>query len=147
MNSESHDRPLTPAERRLRLFLRAVGAVMMLALVAAVMPGEWMARAHEALGLGAFPEAPIVRYLARSLSAAYALAGALCGMFAADVRRYDALIAFVAYATIATGVLLQVTDLALELPAWWKYGEGPADVALGVVTLVLLNRARIERVK
>lgn len=147
MKSESNDRPLTPAERRLGLFLHAVGAVMMLALVAAVMPGEWMARTHEALGLGAFPDAPIVRYLARSLSAFYALAGALCWMLAADVRRYNPLIAFLAYATIATGVLLQVTDLALELPAWWKYGEGPADVALGAVTLILLNRARIERVK
>lgn len=141
----SDDRPLTPAERRLSLFLRAVGAVTMLALVAALMPGEWMARAHEALGLGAFPDAPIVRYLARSLSAFYALAGALCWMLAADVRRYDALIAFAGWATVGLGVLLQVTDLALELPAWWMYGEGPADVALGAAALLLLRRARAER--
>lgn len=147
MPSDANGRPLTPAERRLRLFLRAVGAVTMLAAVAALMPGEWMARAHEALGLGPFPEAPIVRYLARSLSAFYALAGALCWMLAADVRRYDALIAFAGRATVGLGVLLQVTDLALHLPAWWMYGEGPVDVALGAAVLVLLNRARIERVK
>lgn len=147
MPSASNDHPLTPAERRLRIFLRVAGAVMMLALVAAVMPGAWMARAHEALGLGPFPEAPIVRYLARSLSAFYALAGALCWMLAADVRRYDAPIAFAGWASIGLGVLLQVTDLALNLPAWWMYGEGPADIALGVVMLVLLNRARNERVK
>lgn len=141
----TNDLPLTPAERRLRLFLRVVGAVTMLAVVAALMPGAWMARAHEALGLGLFPEAPIVRYLARSLSAFYALAGALCWMLADDVRRYDAPIAFAGWATVGLGVLLQITDLALDLPAWWMYGEGPADVALGAAALLLLRQARAER--
>ena len=36
-----------------------------------------MAACHEAMGLGPFPDAPIVEYLARSVSAYYAMLGGL----------------------------------------------------------------------
>ena len=56
------------------------------ALVPVVMPWSWMAATHRWLGLGEMPTTPVVEYLARSLSAFYALVGALCLAMASDLR-------------------------------------------------------------
>ena len=60
-------------ERVLCFFLRWVGGVSLLALVAVFMPYSWMDTIHQALGMGTLPAVPIVGYLARSLSLFYAL--------------------------------------------------------------------------
>ncbi len=54
---------------------RLIGLSAILAIFAVVMPFSWMRGIHECLGLGEMPEGPIVEYLARSLSALYALVG------------------------------------------------------------------------
>ena len=43
---------------------------------------------HRQVGLGELPQVPIVGYLTRSISALYALHGALLVFMAGDVRRY-----------------------------------------------------------
>lgn len=44
---------------------------MLTALVAVVMPYEWMNVIHRQAGLGELPHVPIVGYLTRSISALY----------------------------------------------------------------------------
>jgi hypothetical protein len=53
-----------------------------------------MAATHRWLGLGEMPTGPVVEYLARSLSAFYAVMGALCLVVAADLERYRPLVRF-----------------------------------------------------
>ena len=43
--------------------------ILLLAAVCAVFPGEWYMFIHRLLGLGEFPDQPVVWYLARSASA------------------------------------------------------------------------------
>jgi hypothetical protein len=57
-------------------YLLVIGSLF--ALVPVVMPWSWMAATHRWLGLGETPSGRMVEYLARSLSAFYALVGALC---------------------------------------------------------------------
>lgn len=133
------------AERLLALVLRMAGGLEALAIFPAVMPRSWMAAVHELLGLGQFPSGPIAEYLARSLSAFYAVHGGLMLMLSTDVRRYAALITYQAVAVMAFGLLILATDLSVGMPWWWTLGEGPFLVALGVVLLALLRKMREEQ--
>jgi hypothetical protein len=67
--------------------LRIGGVAMLTALGAVVMPYEWMNVIHKRQGLGELPHVPIVGYLTRSISALYALHGALLVFVANDLRR------------------------------------------------------------
>ena len=53
----------------LRVLLRLGGCLLLTAFVAVLLPVSWMAATHEWLGLGEFPRAPVVDYLARSVAA------------------------------------------------------------------------------
>ena len=79
---------MTKADKALVILLRFVGVGALFALVAVFMPLSWMATTHRWLGLGEMPTASVVEYLARSVSAFYALLGALCLVVAADLERY-----------------------------------------------------------
>ena len=83
---------MTRADKVLVLLLRFLGVGSLLALVPVFMPFAWMAATHRWLGLGEMPAAPVVEYLARSVSAFYALVGALCLLVAADLDRYRPLV-------------------------------------------------------
>jgi hypothetical protein len=126
----------------LRLFLRVYGVVAGLAIFAVFMPRAWMATTHELIGLGKFPDGVIVDYLARSVSALYAVHGGLLWLLARDVRRYEAIIVYIAAAGMAFSVFVLVLDANLGLPVWWTLGEGPSVLVISVVILVLLARER-----
>src|SRR5437763_16377771 len=91
-------------------YLLCIGSLF--ALVAVLMPVSWMAATHRWLGLGEMPTGPVVEYLARSLSAFYALVGALCLVVAADLERYRPLVRFLGVAFALMSVVLLGVDLA-----------------------------------
>ena len=129
-------------ERVLKLILQINGAVMATALVAVFMSHDQMAAIHQWLGLGKFPEGIIVDYLARSLSAFYALMGVLYIVLARDIRAYATIITFMAWASICFGVATIIIDLQLDFPAWWTWGEGPFIIMYGTVVLWLQRKAK-----
>lgn len=135
---------MTPAQRYLTWFLRVVGSMSLLALVAVFMPRGWMAACHEALGLGRFPPEPVAEYLARSLSMFYAALGAVLWILSRDVRRSSSAILILAVLTLAGGVTLIVIDMRSYLPWWWIAAEGPLVVAMGSVMLGLVVKVRAE---
>ena len=129
-------------ERILKLILQINGAVMATALVAVFMSHDQMAAIHQWLGLGKFPEGIIVDYLARSLSAFYAIMGVLYIVLARDIRAYATIITFVAWASICFGVATIIIDLQLGFPAWWTWGEGPFIIAYGAGVLWLQRKVK-----
>ena len=129
-------------ERILKLILQINGAVMATALVAVFMSHDQMAAIHQWLGLGKFPEGIIVDYLARSLSAFYALMGVLYIVLARDIRAYATIITFMAWASICFGVATIIIDLQLGFPAWWTWGEGPFIIVYGAVVLWLQRKVK-----
>lgn len=132
---------MSTPERLLIIVLRSVGLVDLLAIGAALMPQSWMVLGHSWAGLGEFPDAAIVGYLARSASALYALHGALIVFISFDVRRYWNLIAFLAWAAIVHGVIIAGIDTAEGVPRWWTIAETSCIIAIGLIVLGLQRLA------
>jgi hypothetical protein len=132
---------MTRADKVLAVFLRCLGVGSLFALVAVFMPVSWMAATHRWLGLGEMPTGPVVEYLARSLSAFYAIMGALCLVMAADLERYRPLVRFLGVAFALMSVVLLGVDLAAGMPWWWSASEGPGGVVFGALLFVLARPA------
>ena len=132
---------MTKSDRALAILLRIVGVGALFALVAVFMPLSWMAAAHRWLGLGEMPTGPVVEYLARSLSAFYAIMGALCLVLAADLERYRPLVRFLGVAFALMSVVFLGVDLPAGMPWWWSASEGPGGVVFGALLIVLARPA------
>jgi hypothetical protein len=128
---------MTKSDRALVILLRLVGVPALFALVPVFMPFSWMVATHRWLGLGDMPTGPVVEYLARSLSAFYAVMGALCLVLAADLERYRPLVRFLGVAFALMSLVLLGVDLAAGMPWWWTASEGPGGVVFGAVLFVL----------
>ena len=137
---------MTRSEQQLLVvLLRCVGTVTCLAIVAVFMPRSWMAAIHEWLGMGRFPDAAIVEYLARSLSAFYVILGGLLWLSSTDVRRYATLLTYLGVVTIAFAVVIFVVDLRAGMPWFWAAFEGPVVLCLGAAILLLQAAAKRPR--
>jgi hypothetical protein len=127
------------AARLVVLLLRLAGTVTAIAFLATLLPVEFMAKTHRALGLGEFPRAPVVDYLARSVAALYGFHGLLLLLVATDIDRYRPVVWFIAFLNIAFGFMIIAIDLHAGLPRYWTLGEGPPIIAFGVVLAVLMR--------
>jgi hypothetical protein len=107
------------------------------ALVAVFMPFSWMIVTHRWLGLGEMPTAPVVEYLARSVSAFYAFFGATCLVLASDLERYRPMVRFFGVALALLGFVFMGVDLVTGMPWWWTAVEGPGAVPVGVLMYFL----------
>jgi hypothetical protein len=130
-------------ERRLVLMLRVVGGITLLAFAAAVMPEKWMIETAEALGFEPFPHSPLTFYLARNLSLLYGFVGVGLLVVTIDFDRYRPLVRYLAWGTMAFGVLQWVVDAQSSLPAWWTCGES-ASTFLGGLLIGWLDRRALK---
>ena len=129
-------------EKILIWLLRLSGAVMLTALGAVVMPYDWMNVIHQRMGLGELPNVPIVGYLTRSISALYALHGALFVFIASDVRRYLPVLRFLVLAGIVFGGVLIGVDCAVGMPLSWTVEEGASTIVFSIAILWMTGRKR-----
>jgi hypothetical protein len=133
---------MTKSDTVLAILLRCVGATALFALVAVAMPVSSMAATHRWLGLGEMPTGPVVEYLARSVSALYALFGGLCLVVASNLDRYRPLVRFLGVAFVGMSVALLSVDLAAGMPWWWTASEGPRGVVFGALLFFLARPAQ-----
>jgi len=129
------------AAKVLSWLLILMGGLALLAIVPMVMPVGWMEAVNDSMGLGPFHRSPLMGYLTRSLSAVYALFGALTLYLGLNARRYLPLIVVVGWLTVAFGVALTGIDFAVGMPASWSWGEGPPTIVIGWVFVRLARRA------
>ena len=122
------------------VILRIAGGVTLLAFPAMLLPVEWMASTHAQLGLGQFPRAPVVDYLARSIAALYGFHGVLVLIVSTDPIRYRAIVWFIAVMNIVFGLMMIAIGLHAGLPGYWTALEGPPIVAFGVAIALLNHR-------
>ena len=134
----------TSADRLLQWLLRFVGGIELCAIPFILVPMSWMAEVHASLlGLGPMPQAPIVEYMARTLSLLYAVHGAVVFRVSFDLVRFRPFVGFLGALHTAVGLCIIGIDLAAGLPWWWVLGEGPG-IAVGGVLVLLLNRMAIN---
>jgi hypothetical protein len=131
---------LMKLDRLLSWLLKLTALAHLGALAGIFMPASLMATFHARLGLGAFPDAPIAVYLARSLSALYALYGGILWICGTDVRRFAPVITYFSVTGVFFSILITVLDLRAGLPWYWTVGEGPMLAVLCVLILVMQRR-------
>lgn len=113
------------------------------AFFAVFMSSESMASTHKWLGLGEFPDGPMIEYLARSVAAFYGFHGVLLFVVSSDPVRLRPIVTFIAVFNILFGAMLVVIDTRVGLPTWWTASEGPSIIVIGVL-LALLNARPID---
>jgi hypothetical protein len=126
------------------IILRVIGVCGLLAIPAIVLPYSWMNAIHDIVGLGELPDAPIVSYLARSLSAFYAIVSTITLFVSCDIRRYRSFVKLWAIIVIVTGFVLLGIDIAAEMPTSWTASEGPPTIAIGLIVLWLQRKITVE---
>ena len=136
---------MSRAEQWLVILLRIVGWICLLALVAFFMPRLWMEKAHEWLGLGSFPAAPIAEYLARTTSALCAFYGGLLLVLASDVQRYARIITFQAIAIMALSACGVFLSRRAGMPLWWVIGDAVGCWAYCLPMVILVRRISASR--
>jgi hypothetical protein len=117
----------------LAALLMFFGVVGIFALGAVLMPIAWMEATHRWLDLGEMPRAPIVGYLARSLSLFYAFLSVLCLIMARNVERYRPLLRQLGLLLVAMGGLQIFICIVAEMPWWWTIQEGPVTCTFGAL--------------
>ena len=83
------------------------------------------------------PDAPIVSYFARSLSAFYAMMSTIILFISFDIRRYRSFVKLWAYLAIIAGFVLLGIDVMAAMPLSWTLTEGPPTIVIGIVVLWL----------
>jgi hypothetical protein len=127
---------VTPALRirLLVVLLRVAGIIMVTAFLAIVLPTEWMAATHRWLGLGEFPRAPIVEYLARSIAALYGFHGVLLLIIARNPIAHRPFVWYIAIMNVLFGIVITAINLEAGLPLVWTLLEGPPVMAFGIAS-------------
>ena len=125
------------SELAIVIILRVIGITGLFAIPAIFLPYSWMNAIHEYMGLGELPDAPIVSYLARSLSAFYAIVSTIILFISFDIRHYRSFVKLWAIIVIVTGFVLLGIDITAGMPISWTLGEGPPTIVVGLVVLWL----------
>jgi len=123
--------------RLLVLVLRLGGVITAMAFPAMLLPTDWMASTHEWLGMGEFPRAPVVDYLARSAAALYGFHGVLLLLISRDPVRYRSIVRYLGFMNVVLGIMFVFIDLHAGMPPFWTLAEGPPVAAFGLVVLYL----------
>ncbi len=132
------------SELSIVIILRVIGVCGLFAIPAIFLPYSWMNAIHEYMGLGELPDAPIVSYLARSLSAFYAIVSTIILFISFNIRHYRSFVKLWAIIVIVTGFVLLGIDIAAGMPTSWTMGEGPPTIVVGLVVLWLQRKITVE---
>lgn len=132
------------AMRALRVWLVVGGVSLLAALVGVFMPFSWMDAAHRWMDLGPLPRADIVEYLARALSAMYAMLGGLLLICAADPARLAAVVTYALIAVAAVAiVMLMIMSLNRPRLVPWIAADAISASVFAAVGLLLQRWARL----
>jgi hypothetical protein len=134
--------PAMTSTQALKLILRLMGTSSLFALIFVAAPYTWMESIHSALGMGQLPDKPVVGYLARSVSAFYALTGGLFWVVSFDLGRHRRVLIYLGAAIASLGLVLLAVDWWEGLPLFWRIWEGLFVMAFGLAILFLSRGVR-----
>jgi len=123
-------------EKVLIIIMRLSGLLLVTAFIAVFLPYETMAVIHKKIGLGHFPQVPILDYLARSVSFFYGIHGVLILYISFNLVRYLPLLKLLCYLGFAFGIALFFIDMNAPMPAKWAFSEGPMVISINLVIYV-----------
>jgi hypothetical protein len=127
-------------QRLLVWVLRLAGTVEIFAFIAVVMPRSWMEISHAGLGMGEFPDGPLLMFMIRQASYTYGIHGLSLWVLASDVERFRPLIVFNGIAFLAAAPVFFLIDLTSGMPLWWTVSD-PMSCGLLGAALLWLSRS------
>ena len=131
------------SDHNLAFLLRLIGASELVALLFVIAPLGWMDAVHDrVLGLGPLPAGRIVEYLARHLSALYAVHGVMVLAISFDLPRYRPLARLLGWCHVGLGVAVGWADWSAGFPWAWAVGEGTRVAAGGGLIVYFARRKR-----
>jgi hypothetical protein len=133
---------MSPVDRLLTWLIRANAAILLCAAVPIFFPTELMAEMHQRLSLGTFARDRLTEYLTRSVSACYAMHGAVLLALASDVRRYRRLIDWMYVIHFLFALTMLGIDLYAGMPGWWTIAEVGTIGAVAVAIFTLNQIAK-----
>ena len=119
--------------------------LLVTAFIAVFLPYQTMGIIHRQIGLGYFPQLPILAYLTRSVSLFYAIHGVIILYISLDLLRYLSFLKLLCYLGFIFSVTIFFIDLNAPMPASWIYGEGPLALVLNLVIYVLVIMIEKEK--
>lgn len=125
---------------RIRILLRVLGTMCVLAIIPLLMPFRWIDTAHQWMGLGPFPTAPIAIYLARSVSSLCVFYGGLLLALSRDVERYLPIISYQAVAIMLLSAYGIIAGVRAGLPAFWVIADA-VGCWLFLLPIFILSRS------
>ena len=127
-------------EKSLIIILRVSGIMLIMAFAGVIMPYDMMAKVHQQIGLGHFPQLPILDYLARSVSLFYIMHGIIVLYISFNLLRYLQFLKLLCYLGLGFGMALFIIDINAPMPANWAFGEGPIIILLNLLVYILVLR-------
>lgn len=127
-------------QRLLVWLLRLAGAVEVFAFIAVVMPQSWMEISHAWLGMGEFPDGPLLMFMIRQASYTYGIHGISLWVLASDVKRFRPLIVFNGFAFLVGAPVFFLIDITSGMPLWWTLSD-PMSCGLLGAGLLWLSRS------
>jgi hypothetical protein len=118
-----------------------------LAIIPLVMPFRWLDAAHQAMGLGPFPSAPIADYLARSVSSLCTFYGGLLLLLARDVERFAPVIVYQAIAIMLLSAFGIIAGMRAGLPAFWVIADAVGCWLFLLPIYLLARRLVLQRTR
>lgn len=138
---------MTPSQARttLKWFLRFIALGVAVRIFLVLVPADVWAFVPPLLGLGEYPRAPMMQFIMNAISMAYFLSGVFCWILSRDIQANERLIRFLAWSSFCYGLLIPGVDwLTISVPPLVTILALSA-VVFGIVMLLLLKQARIER--
>ncbi len=135
-------------EKFLKIILRISGIMLIAAFGAVLLPYDIMNQIHQNFGLGSLPRAPILDYLARSVSMFYGIHGVIVLYISFDLVKYLKFLKLLCYLGFVFGITLFFIDINAPMPLYWSLSEGPFVIFLnGVIFFLAIQLERKKRGK
>lgn len=124
-------------QKTLVIFLRIAGSVEILAFIAVFMPRSWMEAGHSWLGLGIFPDGPLIDFLIRQSSYVYGMHGVIFWILSYDLKRFYPLILLNGISFTLGGPIFFWIDYSAGIPIFITLLDSGSVFITGIILLWL----------
>ena len=122
------------------LWVAAVGSLLSVAGV--FLPLSVIESLATMLGMGPFPDSPVVVYALRTMSATYVGIGVFFVILALNPMKYGVLVPLSGAAAVFLGVACAIYGLLSGIPLWWFVGDALACTIVGILILLFWRRVK-----
>ncbi len=115
-----------------------------ISILCLLLPWSWAVVALHGLGAEAIPDDPMLNYWMRMATGSFSIIGTLFAAILIAPKKYAVLIPLMAYLSIAEGIILLISGLALGLPSFPFWGDTTFCLGVGIGLLIVYPRAMKE---